>query len=255
MNGRRLITILGKRYPKSIAKKHEDFVGLMAGNIPQEVNRVLLCLDYDEEVHEIAKDYRPDLILTHHPFIYGSRITVLKNDPLKKALYEKVIKEGFCIYSMHTNFDEAPNGMNDALSNALGLKDVYAPTNLPMMRIGYLGKEMGVEEFAKYAKECLKVNYGLLLPYGKPSIKKVGIVGGGGGEYYLYAIEEGCDIYISGDIPHHHRRGIVSRQFNYLDLPHEIEKIFIPTMKNILLDINSSFDILCVDHEKEPLVI
>ncbi|MBO4286320.1 MAG: Nif3-like dinuclear metal center hexameric protein [Bacilli bacterium] len=255
MNGQRLITILGKRYPKSIAKKYGDFVGLMAGKIPQEVNRVLLCLDYDEEVHQIAKSYRPDLILTHHPFIYGTRYSVLKNDPMKKALYEEVIKEGFVVYSMHTNFDEAPNGMNDALSQALNLKEVYSPTCLPMMRIGYLDKEMEVKEFAKYAKECLKVNYGLLLPYGKPTVKKVGIVGGGGNDYYLEAIEEGCDIFISGDIPHHRRRGIISHQFNYLDLPHEIEKIFIPTMKNILHNINPSLDILCVDHEKEPLVI
>ena len=255
MNGRRLITLLGKRYPKSIAKKYGDFVGLMAGKIPQDVNKVLLCLDYDEEVHEIAKSYRPDLILSHHPFIYGSRNTVLKNDPLKKALYDKVIEEGFCVYSMHTNFDEAPNGMNDALSEALGLKDVYAPINMPMMRIGYLDKEMSVEEFAKYAKECLKVNYGLLLPYGKPVVKKVGIVGGGGGRDYPFAIEEGCDIYISGDISHHSRREILAHHFNYLDLPHEIEKIFIPTMKNVLNNIDPSLDILCVDHEKEPLVI
>ena len=255
MNGHRLITILGRRYPKSIAKKNDDFVGLMAGKIPAEINKILLCLDYDEEVHEIAKNYRPDLILSHHPFIYGTRNAVLKADPIKKALYEKVVKEGFCIYSMHTNFDEAPHGMNDALSEALGLKDVYSPTNMPMMRIGYLDEEMGVEEFAKYAKECLKVNYGLLLPYGKPSVKKIGIIGGGGGRDYPYAIEEGCDIYISGDIPHHSRRGIISCHFNYLDLPHEIEKIFIPTMKNVLLNIDSSFDILCVDHEKEPLVI
>ena len=104
MNGRRLITLLGKRYPKSIAKKYGDFVGLMAGKIPLEVNKVLLCLDYDEEVHEIAKNYRPDLILSHHPFIYGTRNMVLKNDPLKKTLYDKVIEEGFCVYSMHTNF-------------------------------------------------------------------------------------------------------------------------------------------------------
>ena len=124
-----------------------------------------------------------------------------------------------------------------------------------MMRIGYLDQEMGIEDFAKYAKECLKVNYGLLLPYGKPTVKKVGIIGGGGAPDYQAAIDEGCDIYVSGDLRHHTRRGIIARHFNYLDLPHEIEKIFIPTMKSVLNDIDSSFDILCVDHEKEPLVI
>ena len=54
---------------------------------------------------------------------------------------------------------------------------------------------------------------------------------------------------------HHTRREMHSLKFSYLDLPHEIEKIFMPAMKNILLNIDSSFDILIVDHEKEPTVI
>ena len=255
MNGQKLISILGRKFPKRIAKKNEDFVGLMVGNIPNEVNKILLCLDYDEEVHEYAVKYRPDLILTHHPFIYGPKKIVLNSDPYKKALYDKVVKEGFVVYSMHTNFDEPKDGMNDALTKALGLKDIYAPMAEPMMRIGYLEKEMDIYEFAKYAKECLKVNYGLLLPYGKPIVKKVGIIGGGGAPDYQVAIDEGCDIYISGDLRHHTRRDIIARHFNYLDLPHEIEKIFIPAMKNIINNIDSDIDILCVDHEKEPLVI
>ena len=254
MNGHKLISVLGRKFPKRLAEEY-DFVGLMAGSIPSEINKVLLALDYDEEVHEIAKTYRPDLILTHHPFIYGTLKNVLENDSVKKALYEKVEKEGFCIYSMHTNFDAAKDGMNDALAEALNLKDIYAPECCPMMRIGYLEEEKEINEFAKYAKKCLKVNYGLLLPFGNKTIKKVGIIGGGGNGEYKFAKEEGCDIYISGDAPHHIRRGIVSAQFSYLDLPHEIEKIFIPRMKNIINNIDSSIDILCVDHEKEPLVI
>lgn len=254
MNGHKLISILGRKFPKRIAEPY-DYVGLMAGKIPSNINKILLALDYDEEVHEIAKKYHPDLILTHHPFIYGTKKYVLEHDPTKKALYDQVIKEGLCIYSMHTNFDTAKEGMNDALTNALGLKDIYAPECCPMMRIGYLAKEMEVNEFAKYAKKCLKVNYGLLLPYGHKTIRKVGIVGGGGNGEYKFAIEEGCDIYISGDAPHHIRRGIISAKFNYLDLPHEIEKIFVPWMKNIINNIDDSIDVLCVDHEKEPLVI
>lgn len=254
MNGHKFISILGRKFPKRLAEEY-DYVGLMAGIIPHEINKVLLCLDYDEEVHEIAKSYRPDLILTHHPFIYGTKKYVFEHYPFKKALYDEVEKEGFTIYSMHTNFDAAKDGMNDALTIALGLKDIYAPDCCPMMRIGYLSNEMEINEFAKYAKKCLKVNYGMLLPFGNKMIKKVGIIGGGGNGEYPFAIQEGCDIYISGDVPHHVRRGIISSKFNYLDLPHEIEKIFITQMKNIINNIDSGIDVLCVDHEKEPLII
>lgn len=255
MKGYAFISKLGRMFPKSISNKYYDFVGLSTGKIPQEISKILLALDYDEEVHEIAKKYKPDLVLTHHPFFYGNKNYVLSKYPFKSKLYEEINKEGISIFSLHTNFDETKGGMNDALSKALNLQDVYCAPNYPMMRIGYLANEMEVKEFAKYAKKCLKVNYGLLINAGKSQIKKVAVIGGGAGENYQYAIDEGCDIFVSGDAAHHVRREIISSHFNYLDLPHEIEKIFIPTMKNIVNDIDASIDVLCVDHEIEPLVI
>nr|MCR4879842.1 Nif3-like dinuclear metal center hexameric protein [Bacilli bacterium] len=158
-------------------------------------------------------------------------------------------------YSMHTNFDDGKGGMNDALVAKLALNDCYIAKSCPSMRIGYLANEMNIEEFAIYAKKKLNVNYGLLIKGNDKPIRKVGIVGGGGSYFYPSAIEEECDIYISGDISHHTRRDIVIRQFNYLDLPHEIEKIFMPTMEKLLKSFDSALEIKIIDHEKEPLVI
>ena len=255
MKTRALLSRLSKRFPKRIAKMNHDFVGLMAGTLPEDVHKILLCLDFDEEVFTIAKEIKPDLILTHHPFIYGPKAKILKYYPLKKALYDEVNENGLTIYSMHTNFDTGKGGMNDALSEALCLADVYAPEKEPMMRIGYLKEEMEVNAFAKYAKERLNVDYGLLIAKGNPMIKKVAIIGGGGSRDYPVAIEEGADIYISGDAPHHVRREIISYKYNYLDLPHEIEKIFMPQMKKLLLEMDDSLEIIIVDHEKLPKVI
>ena len=250
-----LLTKLSKRFPKKYAKMNHDFVGLMAGSLPEEVRSILLCLDFDEEVFEMIKDKHYDIIFTHHPFIYGPRSKVLKYDPIKKALYDRVMEKGFVIYSMHTNFDTGRGGMNDALAEALGLRDVYAPEKEIMMRIGYLDEKMEVEDFAKYAKKRLNVDYGLLIAKGNKMVKKVAIIGGGGSRDYDVALEEGADIYISGDVPHHVRRGVVTRNFNYLDLPHEIEKIFMPTMKKLLLEMDDSLDITIIDHEELPKVI
>ena len=255
MKTKTLLAKLSKRFPKKYAKMNHDFVGLMAGSLPNEVNSILLCLDFDEEVYEMIKDQHYDLILTHHPFIYGPKSKILKYDEEKKALYDKVIEKGMTIYSMHTNFDTGKDGMNDALTEALGLKDVYAPEKEIMMRIGYLDQEMEVNDFAKYAKERLNVDYGLLIAKGNKIIKKVAIIGGGGSRDYPIAIEEGADIYISGDVPHHVRRGVVTHNFNYLDLPHEIEKIFMPQMKKLLLMMDESLDITIIDHETLPEVI
>ena len=114
---------------------------------------------------------------------------------------------------------------------------------------------MDIKDFAKYAKEKFGVSYSLLINKGNNVVKKVGIIGGGGSHSWKIALKEGCDIYISGDAPHHVRRSINLYKFNYLDMPHEIEKIFIPTMNKILKNIDSNLEILTIDHEKLPEVI
>ena len=255
MNTKKLLLKLAKRFPKKYAKFYHDHVGLMTGKLPSEVHKIVLCLDFDYQVLPLIKENKPDLIITHHPFIHGTKAKVFKWDKLKEALCQEIDALGVPVYSMHTNFDSGKDGMNDALAEALELNNIYRPDNAIMMRIGELKEEMPVEEFAKFAKAKLNVDYGLLIAEGKTTVKKVGIVGGAGSGFWNVARDEGCDIFISGDVPHHIRRSIINEHFNYLDLPHEIEKIFMPQMKKILLSLDPTLEILMVDHEELPKVI
>ena len=250
-----LLRNLAKSFPKRYAKMNHDYVGLMTGKKPEKVQRIFLCLDLDWEVLPQLLEFKPDVVITHHPFIYGTRAKVLKYDESKRRLVEEMDKRGIPVYSFHTNFDTGKGGMNDALTLALGLKNIYAPMKEPMMRIGYLESEMDVLEFAKMAKQVFHVDYALLVNSGPKKVKKVGIIGGGGSRDWPVAKDEGCDIYISGDVSHHVRREMVDAKINYLDMPHEIEKIFMPTMKKILLGFDPTLDIKDVDHEKLPQVI
>ena len=255
MNTKLLLRQLANRFPKRYAKMYHDYVGLMTGKLPEEVHKIVLCLDFDQEVLPLIKENKPDLIITHHPFIYGTKYRVFKWDKLKEELCNEIDALGVPVYSMHTNFDTGKDGMNDALAEALELHNIYAPEKDIMMRIGELKEAMSVEDFAKFAKAKFNVDYGLLIAEGNQMIKKVGVVGGAGSRSWNIARDEGCDIFISGDVPHHVRRSIVVEHFNYLDLPHEIEKIFMPRMKKILLSLDPNLEILMVDHEELPKVI
>lgn len=255
MNTKLLLRKLATFFPKRFAKMNHDRVGLMTGSLKDETKSIALCLDLDDSIFETIKEIKPDLVITHHPFIFGTKAKVFKYDLLKKELSDKMDEIGVPVYSFHTNFDTGKNGMNDALANAIGLTNIYAPNEDIMMRIGTLDVEMDVLEFAIKAKESFNVEYGLLINEGKKTIKKVGIIGGGGSRRYDIALKEGCDIYISGDAPHYVRRDIVNKHYNYLDFPHEIEKIFMPQMKKILKDIDPTLEITIIDHEKLPKVI
>ena len=254
MKTKSFLRLISKRFPKRLAESF-DRVGLMTGKMPEDIKKVLLCLDLDWEIFPKVKQFHPDLIITHHPFIFGTKYRVFKNDESKKLICEEIDKLGIPVYSFHTNFDKGTGGMNDALCEALHLEDVYTPLLNPMMRIGYLQEDTDIFSFANFAKHQLDVNYGLLIHEGKPFIKKIGIIGGGGSRDWEVAKKEDCDIYISGDAPHHVRRDIVNAKFNYLDLPHEIEKVFMPQMEKYLLSIDKNLMIQSFDHERLPKVI
>lgn len=259
MKTKELLKKLGKNYPIKISKKYHDFSGLQCGKIKEETKTIFLCLDFDELVLNYIKENnllnKIDLIISHHPFIYGKKSEVLKCDLNKKVLYEEMQKLNIPIYSFHTNFDEGKDGMNDALINALELENIKVLETMPMARGGELKEEMDIIEFSKFAKNKLNVDYGLLLPYGIKKVKKIAIIGGGGWHYYKNAMDENYDIFVSGDCPHHGRREIILNKFNYLDLPHEIEKIFMKQFKKVLLNIDSTLTIYTLDHEKLPIVI
>lgn len=255
MNTKSLLNKLGKRFPKKYAKMNHDFVGLMTGKLPEEIHKIVLCLDCDWEIFDKIKEEKPDLVLTHHPLVYGLRSRVFKRDPSKKELCDALDKINVPVYSMHTNFDTGLGGMNDALAEALHLKNVKVIEENIMMRGGELESPISAEEFAKMANKAFNVHYSLLINKGKKEIRSVAIIGGGGSGNWPIAKDNGYDIYVSGDAPHHVRRDIVNAKYNYLDMPHEIEKIFMPTMKKLIHELDESIEIVVIDHEVEPTVI
>ena len=255
MKTRTLLLKLSKKFPKRIAKSHHDYVGLMCGKLGEEVKKITLCLDFDETIFPEVVANTPDLIITHHPFIYGQKSKVLKNDEKKRILVEKLEKIGIPVYSFHTNFDEGIDGMNDALAEKIGLTDIKQLENAPMARGGILPKPMHIEELTKYLCQKLNVTHGIAINSGKKVINSLAIIGGGGWYLYKVAQLEGYDCYVSGDVPHHGRRGIVVDKYNYIDLPHEIENIFMERMKKILLEMDSNLEITIVYHEKNPNAI
>lgn len=255
MNTRRLLLKLSKKFPKKLAKKHHDYVGLMCGTLKEDVKRIFLCLDFDDTIYDQMLEAKPDLIITHHPFIYGQKSKVLKYDLRKKELVDKLLADNIPVYSFHTNFDEGKDGMNDALARKAGLKNIRQLEVEPMARGGELPYPMTMEELTKYLCDKFDVSYGICMNYGAKTIKNMAIIGGGGWYMYEKVALEGYDCYVSGDIPHHGRRGVVTGKFNYIDLPHEIENIFMEQMKKVLLEIDESLEIVTITHEKSPQII
>jgi dinuclear metal center YbgI/SA1388 family protein len=250
-----LLRAWGKDFPKHLAKKYGDYVGLMCGKLPTSIQKVVIVLDMEHAILDQVIASKPDLVITHHPLIYGTRARVFKADPHRAQLVKTLEKHRIPVYSLHTNFDEGHGGMNDALAEALGLINIHPLIDDPLARGGTLPKPMTVEQFANFARRKFNVPYGLFIAEGRPMISNVALIGGGGARYFSNAQKQGYDLFMSGDAPHHVRRAIVNAKYNYLDLPHEIETIFLPTMQAYLLKLDPTLTIDISLRQTLPILV
>ncbi|HQJ37994.1 MAG TPA: Nif3-like dinuclear metal center hexameric protein, partial [Bacillota bacterium] len=62
--------MLDELAPRSLAESWDN-VGLLVGDGRKRVSRVMVCLDVTEWVIEEAVDNNVDMIISHHPMIFG----------------------------------------------------------------------------------------------------------------------------------------------------------------------------------------
>lgn len=113
--------------PKQI-EWEKDNTGLQIGNLSQNINNVLLCLDLTKEVLQEAKEHCCELIVTHHPFFFKPIINI-NFQSYQGSLIKNIIESNISLYSAHTNFDQYKKGISFALANKLGLKNCYPLEN------------------------------------------------------------------------------------------------------------------------------
>ncbi len=174
-----------------------DNSGFLVGNGEKEVKKVILALDATESVLNEAAEKGADLIITHHPVIFGA----LKEFHPKNIAF-LAAEKGIAIISAHTCLDIADGGVNDCLAAALGLEKVIKVYDGEgLMRMGELENALSCEEFVKYTAEKLNVG-GIKYTPTAGTIKKVAVCGGSGGDLYSFALKAGADAFVTANIKH-----------------------------------------------------
>lgn len=116
-----LVKKIENKYPVNLAYSWDN-VGLLVGDFESEIKKILVCLEANEKVVQEAIENKVDLIITHHPFLF-SKINKVNTKDLKGKLIHCLIKNDISLYSMHTNFDIAFDGLNDYFMEILGFED------------------------------------------------------------------------------------------------------------------------------------
>lgn len=195
-----------------------DNVGHLVGRGNAQVTKILVALDITSAVIQDAKEMGAELIVSHHPLIWDAHKQVTD------CVYQQdkvltLIENGIAAICMHTNLDEAMDGVDDTLVETLGLT---AQAHLAEGKIGHictLEEEMPLKDFLHLVKDRLEANGLRYCDGGKP-VKKVATGCGACAEYLEDAIRAGCDTFVTGDVKHNYWIDALGQGINLIDAGH-----------------------------------
>jgi dinuclear metal center YbgI/SA1388 family protein len=107
-----------------------DNAGLITGDPNTPVRGVMVCLDSTEDVVEDAIRNNCNLIIAHHPIIFGGLKKINGKNYIERTVI-KAIKNDIAIYAIHTNLDNVFSGVNKMIAEKLGLINlkILSPKN------------------------------------------------------------------------------------------------------------------------------
>lgn len=97
-----------------------DNSGFQAGDPSTVVTGILFSLDITEAVVEEAGSRGCNMIVAHHPVIFGG-LKRLTGATYVERVVMLALKNGIVLYASHTNLDNVHNGVNAVFASKLGL--------------------------------------------------------------------------------------------------------------------------------------
>ncbi|MCI8599148.1 MAG: Nif3-like dinuclear metal center hexameric protein [Lachnospiraceae bacterium] len=230
-----IIEAIEERYPVIYACEWDN-VGLLVGERDREVKRVFVALDATDAAIEEAIKGKADLLLTHHPMIFGSIKSVTTDDYTGERII-RLIRNEISYYAMHTNYDTM--GMAELSAKRLNLADTFVLEEVfdgeGIGRVGSLPDSMTLRQCAELVKECFHLPNVKVFGELDKTVKIAAISPGAGKSMARPALLSGADVLITGDIDHHTGIDMADCGLAIIDAGHYgIEHIFIDDIKNFL---------------------
>ncbi len=97
-----------------------DNSGLIVGNPAASCTKALISLDCTEAVVDEAIANGCELIIAHHPIVFGGLKKLNGSNYVERTVI-KAIKHNIAIYAIHTNLDNWGGGVNKKIAEKLGL--------------------------------------------------------------------------------------------------------------------------------------
>ena len=130
-----IIQLLEQTAPPSYQENYDN-AGLLTGNAGWDCTGIICSLDATEEVILEAKAKGYNLVVAHHPIIFGGLKKITGKNYVEKTVIT-AIKNDIAIYAIHTNLDNVINGVNNRMADRLGLinRKILAPKQGHLLKL------------------------------------------------------------------------------------------------------------------------
>ena len=240
----------------------------------EEITGILFSLDFSLAAIEKAIKQGVNLIVTHHPAIYGGISSIEENafSPLGKKL-NACIKNGISVISMHLNLDGAQGGTDESLmqgvydsANRVRVQTDGAGTrstanvvlrdtltqggygrvyDVPKTTLQTLQKEIEKEFSTKRIQVYGNADYDIT--------RIASFCGGGADESAVeFAVKHGAQLLISADFKHHVLTLAMEKGLSVLTLTHYASENY--GFKKYYEKIRQEIEIPCIYHTDEYLL-
>ena len=187
-----------------------DNVGLLTGDRAAECQKIMTCLTVTPDSAAEAIEQGASLIVSHHPLPFRP-LKRLTTDSTPSRLVWELARANVAIYSPHTGFDSALEGINQSLAEKIGLEQIkplkLIPDDQQSLGSGRVGRLAGDGQSYPAFVDSVKSAFGkqAIKVVGRRDavVKKVAVACGSGGSFLSDAIFSGCDTFVTGEATFH----------------------------------------------------
>jgi len=113
-----------------------DNAGLLTGSPSWECKGILCSLDVTEEIIEEAVQRGCNMVVAHHPIIFGGLKKITGRNYVERTVIS-AIKNDIAIYAIHTNLDNVLTGVSHKMADKLGLEKtkILAPKPATLQKL------------------------------------------------------------------------------------------------------------------------
>lgn len=116
-----LVSFIDQLAPFAYQESYDN-AGLLVGDVNEEVSGVLVSLDMTEAVVQEAIDSGCNVVIAHHPIIFKGLKRLTGVNYVERTVI-LAVQNKIALIATHTNLDNARFGVNQIISDKLGLKN------------------------------------------------------------------------------------------------------------------------------------